>query len=114
MPASSSALTGTAISAAAVGVEVEPALATQLVADVLDQPAALPLLQFTLTELFERLAYYAELFGLGSASGIDLPGEAAGLVPTPKWKRVNYAETRVTVPPEHPEPPGLVSRYLVR
>ena len=30
------------------------ALATQLVADVLDQPAALPLLQFTLTELFER------------------------------------------------------------
>jgi penicillin-binding protein 2 len=45
---------------------------------------------------FERLAYYAELFGLGSASGIDLPGEAAGLVPTPKWKRVNYAETWVT------------------
>ena len=40
--------------AAGVGVEVEPALATQLVTDVLDQPAALPLLQFTLTELFER------------------------------------------------------------
>ncbi len=40
--------------AAAVGLEVEPALATNLVADVLDQPAALPLLQFTLTELFER------------------------------------------------------------
>src|SRR5690606_8697339 len=40
--------------AAGVGVEVEPALTTQLVADVLDQPAALPLLQFTLTELFER------------------------------------------------------------
>jgi DNA-binding SARP family transcriptional activator/WD40 repeat protein len=40
--------------AAGVGVEVEPALSAQLVADVLDQPAALPLLQFTLTELFER------------------------------------------------------------
>jgi penicillin-binding protein 2 len=45
---------------------------------------------------FERLAYYSELFGLGSPSGIDLPGEGAGLVPTPKWKRVNYAETWVT------------------
>jgi penicillin-binding protein 2 len=43
----------------------------------------------------ERLVYYSEIFGLGSPSGIDLPGEAAGLVPTPKWKRLNYAETWV-------------------
>ncbi len=40
--------------AAGTGVEVEPALVTELVADVVDQPASLPLLQFTLTELFER------------------------------------------------------------
>ena len=39
--------------AAGAGVEVEPALVTQIVADVVDQPAALPLLQFALTELFE-------------------------------------------------------------
>jgi len=44
----------------------------------------------------ERLGHYSELFGLGSPTGIDLPGEAAGLVPTPKWKRLNYAETWVT------------------
>ncbi len=44
----------------------------------------------------ERLVYYSELFGMGNPSGIDLPGEAAGLVPTSKWKRVNYAETWVT------------------
>jgi penicillin-binding protein 2 len=44
----------------------------------------------------DRLVYYSELFGLGSPSGIDLPGEAAGLVPTVKWKRYNYAETWVT------------------
>jgi penicillin-binding protein 2 len=44
----------------------------------------------------ERMVYYSELFGLGSPTGIDLPGEAAGLVPTPKWKRLNYAETWVT------------------
>ncbi len=44
----------------------------------------------------DRLVYYSELFGLGSPTGIDLPGEAAGLVPTVKWKRYNYAETWVT------------------
>jgi penicillin-binding protein 2 len=44
----------------------------------------------------ERLAYYSELFGFGSRSGIDLPGETAGLVPTTKWKRVNYSESWVT------------------
>lgn len=44
----------------------------------------------------ERLVSYSELFGLGSPSGIDLPGESAGLVPTPKWKRLNYAEKWVT------------------
>ena len=44
----------------------------------------------------DRLVYYSEMFGLGSPTGIDLPGEVAGLVPTPKWKRLNYAETWVT------------------
>jgi penicillin-binding protein 2 len=44
----------------------------------------------------ERLAYYAELFGFGSRSGIDLPGETGGLIPTAKWKRVNYSESWVT------------------
>jgi penicillin-binding protein 2 len=44
----------------------------------------------------ERLGYYSELFGFGNRSGIDLPAEAPGLVPTVKWKRVNYSETWVT------------------
>ncbi|MGD8623901.1 MAG: penicillin-binding protein 2 [Anaerolineae bacterium] len=44
----------------------------------------------------EALAYYGELFGFGARSGIDLPGEALGLMPDTKWKRVNYSESWVT------------------
>ncbi len=33
-----------------------------------------------------RLARYAREYGFGSPTGIDLPGEAAGLVPDPEWK----------------------------
>lgn len=44
----------------------------------------------------EKIGYYAELLGFGARTGIDLPGEAPGLVPTVKWKRVNYSESWVT------------------
>lgn len=35
----------------------------------------------------DGLVKYSELFGLGQASGIDLPGERSGFVPTEEWKR---------------------------
>lgn len=35
----------------------------------------------------DRLASWARLFGLGSATGIELPGEASGLVPDDAWSR---------------------------
>ena len=35
----------------------------------------------------ERLAAYSRMFGLGQLTGIDIPGEAKGLVPDPVWKR---------------------------
>ena len=38
------------------------------------------------------IARYADKFGLGVATGIDLPGEAAGIVPTPAWKRREHGE----------------------
>ncbi len=44
----------------------------------------------------DTLAYYARQFGYGEKSGIALPGEHPGLVPTSKWKRLNYAESWTT------------------
>jgi penicillin-binding protein 2 len=35
-------------------------------------------------------------FGFGTPTGIDLPGEASGLIPTPKWKEA-FAEANPTV-----------------
>jgi len=44
----------------------------------------------------KRLAEYARMFGLGTPTGIDIPGEYGGLVPDPKWKRDFYQETWTT------------------
>ena len=35
----------------------------------------------------EKLAAWARLFGLGAATGIELPGESSGLVPSDAWSR---------------------------
>ena len=34
----------------------------------------------------DRLAYWARQYGFGKPTGIDLPGEAAGIVPSNQWK----------------------------
>lgn len=39
-----------------------------------------------------RLKEYAQALGYGRKTGIELPGEVAGLVPDPTWKRINKAE----------------------
>ena len=39
-----------------------------------------------------RLAKYFNLFGLGDKTGIDLPSEARGRVPTPEWKQKALGE----------------------
>jgi penicillin-binding protein 2 len=39
----------------------------------------------------DRLDYYASHFGIGHKTGIDLPGEEAGLMPSPQWvERVQH------------------------
>lgn len=35
----------------------------------------------------ERIAKWLDIFHLGRETGIDLPNEAAGLIPTPEWKQ---------------------------
>lgn len=40
----------------------------------------------------DRLNYWYRQFGLGSRTGIDLPGEATGILPTPEWKKRIFNE----------------------
>jgi penicillin-binding protein 2 len=37
-----------------------------------------------------------DLFGFGQFSGVELPAEAKGVIPTSKWKRINYGENWAT------------------
>ncbi len=39
-----------------------------------------------------RLSAYAQALGYGRLSGIELPGEEEGLMPDPRWKRINRGE----------------------
>jgi len=43
----------------------------------------------------ERIVNYAKEFGYGKATGIDLPGEIEGFVPTPQWKERRFHESWV-------------------
>ena len=38
----------------------------------------------------DRIAKYATAFGYGQKTGVDLPGEMAGLMPSAQWKLRNY------------------------
>ncbi|HEU4318797.1 MAG TPA: BTAD domain-containing putative transcriptional regulator [Acidimicrobiia bacterium] len=57
--------------AQAVGADVEPALLAQLVADMGDEPGALPLLQYTLFEMFEKSTGLLSLNDYRALGGIN-------------------------------------------
>lgn len=40
----------------------------------------------------DRLAYWAHQFGLGAPTGVDLPGEVPGIIPSNQWKLQNLGE----------------------
>jgi len=40
----------------------------------------------------DRIHEYLDLFGFGKPTGIDLPGEGSGLLPSRDWKRGRYGE----------------------
>jgi len=37
-----------------------------------------------------NIGKYAELFGFGNKTGIDLPDETQGIIPSPEWKAANF------------------------
>ncbi|MDR2481983.1 MAG: penicillin-binding protein 2 [Spirochaetaceae bacterium] len=39
-----------------------------------------------------NISAYAKDYGLGALTGIDIPGETAGFIPTPDWKERNFHE----------------------
>ena len=41
----------------------------------------------------DRIAHYAALFGLGKPTGVGLPHELPGLIPSPAWKRRTYEDS---------------------
>jgi len=43
-----------------------------------------------------RIGEYARALGYGKITGIELPGEADGLIPDPTWKRINLSENWAT------------------
>lgn len=38
----------------------------------------------------EKIVKYAKEFGIGSKTGIDIPGELAGILPSPEWKKKRF------------------------
>ena len=40
----------------------------------------------------DRIAQYGEMAGLGKRTGVDLPEEAQGVMPSPKWKASRYRQ----------------------
>jgi penicillin-binding protein 2 len=40
----------------------------------------------------ERIVFYAKEYGFGEATGVDLPGEISGFIPTPQWKDRRFHE----------------------
>jgi penicillin-binding protein 2 len=40
----------------------------------------------------DDIAYYGQMVGYGQKTGVDLPNEASGTMPSPEWKLRNYRE----------------------
>ena len=47
----------------------------------------------------DDIAQYAEMVGYGHKTGIDLPHEAEGVVPSSKWKIRNFRESGIRAKP---------------
>ena len=41
----------------------------------------------------DRLGKWMRLFGFGKPTNVELPGELAGFIPSPDWKRITWGES---------------------
>jgi penicillin-binding protein 2 len=60
----------------------------------------------------DRLGYWAKQYGFGNLTGIDLPGEVPGIVPTNEWKQSTLGASMASV--ERLVHPPVVSPVLRR
>lgn len=64
----------------------------QIIEDAIKNSCNVFFYQLGLKAGVQHISLYAEKFGFGKPTGIDLPGEAGGLVPTSTWKRIAKKE----------------------
>ena len=47
---------------------------------------------------FNNIIKYSKEFGIGEKTGVDIPGELPGTLPTPEWKKKRFKNSKKELP----------------